>query len=162
MTGIPIVNNGLWVEIYYLLMIIIVAGFAGYDSKYKRVPNRALAYFIPYMCLSLPINRLSPEIQPVGEIIVNAILGTAFGGTILLAAAVATNGGIGGGDIKLMFLLGFVYGPFGILLILLIAASSALLFGLLKKLFSREKTIRLAFVPFILLGCAVTTLLKFM
>lgn len=161
MTGIPTVNSEIPAVAYYLLLILIVAVFACYDLKHKRVPNRALAYFMPYVCLSLPINYFFFEIKPAGTLPGSAILGAAFGGMIMMAAALATNGGIGGGDIKLTFLLGLVYGPYGILLILLIAAPSALLIGLFKKLFYGEKTIRLALVPFILFGCIFATLLKF-
>lgn len=84
-----------------------------------------------------------------------------MGGTILLAAALATKGGIGGGDIKLTFLLGLVYGPYDILIILFIATVSALFFGVMKRFRYGEKAIRLAFVPFIFFACVVTTVLKF-
>lgn len=162
MTGTPTVNNGLWAAAYYLLLLLMIAVFADYDIQHKRVPNQALASFMPYACLSLPINYLSFEIKSVGGLLGSAILGAVFGGMALMAAALATKGGIGGGDIMLTFLLGLVYGPYGILLILFIAAPSALLFGLIKRLFCGEKAIRLAFVPFILFGCALATLLKFM
>jgi len=156
------VNNGIWGAAYYLLLLLIVAALAVHDVQYRRVPDLALAYFAPYVCLSLPVNYFTFGFQSFGIFLGDVLLGAFLGGITLLAAALATKGGIGGGDIKLTFLLGIVYGHCGILLILFIAAPSALLFGLIKRLFCGEKTIRLAFVPFILFGCVLTTLLKFM
>lgn len=45
MTGIPIENN-LWTA-YLLTIFFVVAGFAVYDVLYRRVPDRALVFFIP-------------------------------------------------------------------------------------------------------------------
>jgi len=44
-------------------------------------------------------------------------MGFLFGGLLLLIAAMVSNNGIGGGDIKLAALLGILYGPYGVLFI---------------------------------------------
>ena len=44
MTGIPIENN-LWTA-YLLTIFFVVAGFAVYDVLYRRVPDRALVFFM--------------------------------------------------------------------------------------------------------------------
>lgn len=53
-------------------------------------------------------------------------MGFLFGGLLLLIAAMVSNNGIGGGDIKLAALLGILYGPYGVLFILAAASLSAL------------------------------------
>lgn len=50
MTGIPIENN-LWTA-YLLTIFFVVAGFAVYDVLYRRVPDRALVFFIPLASLA--------------------------------------------------------------------------------------------------------------
>ena len=50
MTGIPIENN-LWTA-YLLTIFFVVAGFAVYDVLYRRVPDRALVFFIPLAALA--------------------------------------------------------------------------------------------------------------
>ena len=50
MTGIPIENN-LWTA-YLLTIFFVVAGFAVYDVLYRRVPDRALVFFIPLAAVS--------------------------------------------------------------------------------------------------------------
>ena len=50
MTGIPIENN-LWTA-YLLTIFFVVVGFAVYDVLYRRVPDRALVFFIPLASLA--------------------------------------------------------------------------------------------------------------
>ena len=50
MTGIPI-ENSLWTA-YLLTIFFVVAGFAVYDVLYRRVPDRALVFFIPLAALA--------------------------------------------------------------------------------------------------------------
>ena len=50
MTGIPIENN-LWTA-YLLTIFFVVVGFAVYDVLYRRVPDRALVFFIPLAALA--------------------------------------------------------------------------------------------------------------
>ena len=54
MTGIPI-ENSLWTA-YLLTIFFVVAGFAVYDVLYRRVPDRALVFFIPLAALA-PVLR---------------------------------------------------------------------------------------------------------
>ena len=50
MTGTPIENN-VWTG-YLLIIFLVVAGFAVYDTLYRRVPDRALAFFLPLAALA--------------------------------------------------------------------------------------------------------------
>ena len=45
MTGIPI-ENSIW-SAYLLTAFLVIVGFAFYDIFHRRVPDRALVFFIP-------------------------------------------------------------------------------------------------------------------
>lgn len=157
MITIPAVSNGQ--QAYYILLLLILTAFALYDIEHKRVPDLALACFLPFVLLSLPVNGLSAGIELLPFWLM-PLFGFLSGGGVLLAAAMATNGGIGGGDIKLAALAGFVYGPYGILFALFFAAPLALLFGLWERRRPGNRCFSLPFVPFLAMGCCAAAILK--
>ena len=101
MTGIPIENN-LWTA-YLLTIFFVVAGFAVYDVLYRRVPDRALVFFIPLASLAPVLQGyflLNHGLPPLflWPVATHALVGALLGFCIPLAAALATNGtGLGGG-----------------------------------------------------------------
>ena len=103
-----------------LLTLGYLIGLSVYDIRYKRVRNTSLLLLLPAVFL-IGIT----EIRSAGDML-SFLLGGLSGGGILLAAAMATKGGIGGGDIKLMTLLGLMAGLTDTLLILMIASILAL------------------------------------
>jgi len=162
--GIPTVNS-IFLNGYLLLFLLILCGFAIYDIRYKRVPNKALIFFAPIALMSPVVLILSEGGWPVHAVplLLNvsvAMLGAFLGGGILLLAGLISGGGIGGGDIKLAAVLGFVYGPFGITGILLVAAPAAMVYSVIRRKRSGGQTLHLAFVPFILLGSFLLTAIK--
>lgn len=87
------------------------------------------------------------------------ILGASIGGGILLAIAVLSNGGMGGGDIKLMFAAGFFLGFNQTLLVLFIAfVTGGILGGLLLYTGKKEKKSPIPFGPFLALGILIACL----
>lgn len=167
MIGTPIVNN-FWVLGYYLLILAAVTALAIYDIMKRTVPNKALIIFSTVALAAPLVNSLDPNSSEIFRSITviplrTASLGAIVGFTVLLAAAIASDGGngVGGGDIKLAAVLGFVYGPAPILYILLIASLLAMPIGLIIKSKSGGQMLRLPFVPFIAVGCLTATILKF-
>ena len=134
---------------YFAVLLSGLTALSLYDLKHRRVPNWALAIFIPAALLSLFLSPLHPEPLPAGLL---AAAGLLLGGCILLGVAMTTKGGVGGGDIKLCALLGFVAGPFGILVILFLATLLAMGMGGLFKLSFHEKLVNIPFVPFLTMG----------
>ena len=149
MTGIPTVNsmisNG-----YFWLAWCLTAGFAIYDVKTRRVPDRALFVFCAYAFwapfLRYPgISGGTEDAWAFGSSLMCAAAGFLL---LLFAALVSKEGaGIGGGDIKLTAVLGYVYGPYRLAGILLTAS---LLASLAAFLFRKQKSI--PFVPFLAAG----------
>lgn len=156
MIGTPIAVS-LPLTIYFELLLAVLFGLAVYDIRRKRVPNVALAFFIPFALVSVV---LLSEYRSIEDCIFYAAAGFLVGGLIPLITAMLTNGGIGGGDIKLCALLGIIAGPYGILLILFVATLLAMAAGGIQHFIFRVKAEKLAFVPCLSVGVAVFILLN--
>lgn len=92
-----------------LLVIITVS-----DITYMLIPNKIL---LPFAILLL-IGRLFSPLAPWWDTFLGATLG--FG--VLLLIALLSKGGMGGGDIKLFFVIGLVLGSYVTLLTLFLAS----------------------------------------
>ncbi|TKI71603.1 prepilin peptidase [Lysinibacillus mangiferihumi] len=101
-----------------LLVIVVVS-----DIAYMLIPDKVLLCFLPL----LVIGRILAPLTPWWDSIVGAVVG--FG--ILYSIAVVSRGGMGGGDIKLFFLVGLVLGTIHTLLTLLIAAVIGMVVGMI-------------------------------
>ena len=162
MTGIPTVSS-VWYGAYHLLIPTIVTALAVYDVLNKRVPNMALVCFIP-VALAAPFINTAQAGTSAATLMffLLAVLGAIGGFVVLMAAAIVSKGGdgVGGGDIKLAAVLGFIYGPYDIIGILLIASLLAMPAGLYRKKASGGQILRLPFVPFLAVGCLTVTTIK--
>ena len=142
--------NSLWI-CYHSLSLLCLAAFAEYDIRHRKIKNAALIPFFFWCLLSIPVNLSMVPIIPA-FCFLEAVMGFLFGGLLLLIAAMVSNNGIGGGDIKLAALLGILYGPYGVLFILTAASLSALAFQALERFFYYRKLTSLPFAPFLFLG----------
>ena len=123
-----------------LFMIITVS-----DLKYMLIPDKILLVFAGVFL----IERIFIPLTPWWD----SLLGAAIGFTLLLIIAIVSKGGMGGGDIKLFALIGFVVGTKTMLLSFMLATFYGAFFGiigLLFKLVKRGKPI--PFGPFIAAG----------
>src|SRR5690554_5483599 len=128
-----------------LFMIITVS-----DLKYMLIPNKVLLFFLPIFILYRVFNPLTPWWD--------SILGAFLGFGILYLLAVISRGGMGGGDIKLYFVLGLLLGTKLTMLSLFFSSLIGTMFGIgqiIGKSFKKRKPI--PFGPFI----AVGTILSF-
>ena len=162
-----------------LLVFACIAGFAAYDLRTRRVPDKALLLFSP-IALAAPFldalvsslaadtfavqGRLgacmgiSPAMAPpeaAGTSLaqfLSSLTGGATGFLILFAAAMASPGGcgVGGGDIKLAAVMGFAYGPSRMAAILLIASGLAAIAALIMNHRNRHtNTQKMLSLPFV-------------
>ncbi|MFJ7735038.1 prepilin peptidase [Lysinibacillus sp. NPDC097287] len=100
-----------------LLVIIVVS-----DVAYMLIPDKVLLFFLPL----LVIGRMVSPLTPWWDSLLGAFV--LFG--ILYSIAVLSRGGMGGGDIKLFFLIGLVLGTLGSLLTLFLAAVIGMIVGI--------------------------------
>ncbi|WP_339261869.1 prepilin peptidase [Lysinibacillus sp. FSL K6-3209] len=106
-----------------LLLISLLAIVVVSDIAYMLMPDKVLLCFLPL----LVIGRMLAPLTPWWD----SIVGAVFGFGILYSIAVVSRGGIGGGDIKLFFLLGLVLGTINTLLTLFIAAFIGMVVGII-------------------------------
>lgn len=126
-----------------LLIIIVVS-----DVVYMLIPDKILLVFLPF----LVAGRILSPLDPWWDSLLGAFV--SFG--ILLLIAILSKGGIGGGDIKLFFLIGLVLGTLKSLLTLFIASILGMIFGviILKARGKGTKT-PVAFGPAIALAAVI-------
>lgn len=123
-----------------LLVIVFIA-----DLHYMLIPNKILLFFMPI----LVIERLFIS----EETLLSMILGLTIGFFIPYLIAVISKGGMGGGDIKLLAVLGFVLGWKQLLLAFFLSTFYGAIIGgylLATKKKSRKEPI--PFGPFIVFG----------
>lgn len=98
----------------------------------------------------------------MGMTVMVAALGAVSAFCILLMAAMISQGGtgIGGGDIKLAAVMGFIYDPSRISLILLLASFFAAIAAVVIRMGGKKEPISLPFVPFLAFGSAVVTAIQ--
>ena len=157
MIGILSVNKLLIT--YHALTLLFLAGVALYDKRHHRIRNAALLAFLPWCLLSpLLMYFTFPGLSPAYWGIRSAA-GFLAGFVLLLAVSLATNGGIGGGDIKLVALLGIPFGVSGLMAALALSCIYALIHLGIRKAFQKKPAENIPFAPYLFFGCATAMLL---
>jgi leader peptidase (prepilin peptidase)/N-methyltransferase len=129
------------------LMLIVVVS----DLYYQVVPDKVLLVFLPIIL----ILRIIGDFMPWYESLIGGVLG--FGFMYLIAwygEKRFKKQALGGGDIKLYFIIGLFLGYNLVFLSLFFASVVGLLFGLIV----RKKSGYIPFVPFIFVGSMITYL----
>jgi len=103
---------------FSLLLIIVVS-----DLQYMLIPDKVLLFFLPFLL----VGRIVSPLEPWWDALLGAIIGFA----ILYLIAVISKGGMGGGDIKLFFLIGLVLGTVKTLLTLFVASVIGMIIGII-------------------------------
>lgn len=135
------------VAFYGLLMGILIAATLT-DLGCRVIPNRLLAAGLAGGALLFPWARPMPGRQ--------ALAGLLVCGTAMFVLAVASRGGIGGGDVKLAAVAGFFLGPWPALLALFlsfVAGGAAGAFLLISGRKGPKDTV--PFGPYIALGSVI-------
>ncbi|MDQ1851711.1 prepilin peptidase [Bacillus stercoris] len=84
--------------VFFSLLIIVAVT----DLHYMLIPNRILIFFLPFLVAARLISPLDSWYA--------GLLGGAAGFLFLALISTITHGGVGGGDIKLFAVIGFVLG----------------------------------------------------
>lgn len=135
-------SDELWIgwTVISLFMIILVS-----DVAYMLIPDKILLFFM----VIFMILRVSYPLSPWWD----SIVGASVGFSLLLLIAVVSKGGMGGGDIKLFAVIGFVLGTKIVLLSFLFASFYGAFFGIIGMLTGilKKKTL-IPFGPYIVFG----------
>ncbi|WHY84881.1 A24 family peptidase [Neobacillus novalis] len=123
-----------------MFMIIVVS-----DIHYMLIPDKILIWFAGIFLLERIVWPLNPWWD--------SLVGAATGFTLLLLIAIVSKGGMGGGDVKLYGLLGFVLGFKLVLLSFFLSTLYGAVLGGLAQLFRIVKKRQpIPFGPFIAAG----------
>jgi len=142
--GVSLHGLVLFTFVSALLTIVFI------DIDHQIIPDTIT---LPGIVLGLAVSVLVPEMQ-----VINSLIGIASGGGILLAIALAYHAltkkeGMGGGDIKLLAMIGAVIGWKGVLFTVFIASVTGALVGILVMLRSQKGLqTPLPFGPFLSIG----------
>jgi leader peptidase (prepilin peptidase) / N-methyltransferase len=138
-------TSEIWVgwTLVSLFIIITVS-----DIKYMLIPDKILLFFAGIFLLERILIPLTPWWD--------SLLGAAVGFFLLLIISFASKGGMGGGDIKLYALIGFVLGTKLVLMSLFISTFLGAIIGMIGiglGIFKRKEPI--PFGPFIAVGTLI-------
>lgn len=157
-TGIPNVSSLLF--FYHALTMLPLAGFAFYDYRHHRIRNAALLAFLPWCLLYIPLACSFCPWITIPAILLHCVMGFLSGFLLLFSVSFATNGGIGGGDIKLAALLGIPFGASGLMAALALSCLFALIHIGIRKACKRKPAGNIPFAPYLLFGCMAMILLQ--
>ncbi|MCW3490291.1 prepilin peptidase [Dethiobacter alkaliphilus] len=121
------------------------------DIDHQIIPNRLVLLLLGYTLL---IQVVWPQVAWS-----DALLGGLLGGGLFLFLAVVSGGGMGGGDIKLVAVLGLWYGWAQLLLLMFLAfLGGGLIGGILLILEIKKRKDGIPFGPFLVLAAFVVTM----
>lgn len=145
---------------YHALTLLFLTGFALYDKRHHRIRNAALLAFLPWCLLSPLLMYHSFPGLSLAYWGIRSAMGLLAGFVLLLAVSLATNGGIGGGDIKLVALLGIPFGVSGLMAVLALSCLLALAHLGIRKAYKKKPAERIPFAPYLFFGCLTAMLLQ--
>lgn len=146
----------------YMLSVVLLAGMtlaAFYDVKAHRIPNRLLKWLLA-IWVALMAGVVLTDVETGLALSLNALGGGIFAGLIFLACYLLTKGQLGGGDVKLVFVMGLYLTGANILTAVLYGMIFCCFYSvvqLIRKKITMKDGVPLA--PFLYLGVCVTLVL---
>lgn len=151
--------SNLWLACRLVTAACLIA-FAIRDAKSHLIRNRSLLWFLPW-CLSCVFFRMFEGAPPAAALL-SGIGGFLAGGLPLLFISAATDGGIGGGDVKLTALLGMIAGPSGILDLLILSCLTALIRLFAMRIRQGKWPASIPFAPYLAAAWLLQTALAYL
>lgn len=157
----PVKINGLY-DLSFALWLIIITGFVAlfyYDIKWFRLPTVIIYTLIPVSLLIALLNI--SKSNDITKSIVNLVLSVLIGGGIFFLIYQFSSGKyIGGGDVRLGWLLGILaMTPDKSLLIIFLASIIGSIYSLILIALNKlKKNSLIAFGPFLIMAAYITQL----
>lgn len=150
-----------WETLYFGLWLVLLIGLMSlvvYDLRWMLLPNKIVftLYWIAGVMILVQMLAVG-SVEPLWRAVIGVIVG---GGLFYLLFQISNGRWIGGGDVKLGFLLGAVVGgPEQALLMLFIASLLGSLFSIPLLLSKKaNKGTRIPFGPFLIMGTFIVQL----
>ncbi len=143
--------------VMWLYILAAMIALAVYDIRWYLLPDKMLLpLIIPASALALANGVINHSLQPVVGPIAAALL---FGGFFYSLAAVSKGKWMGGGDIKLAFVMGLILGLQKTALAMLLAFNSAAIVGVFLILLKiKKRRDYIPFGPFLIAGTIIAYL----
>lgn len=156
MTGILSVSN--LFTLYHIITLIFILLFAIYDQRHHKICNKPLLAFFIWCLFSIPVAIWAEPASPCYLPVLKSILGFVTGFMILFCVALITKGGVGGGDIKLVAVLGIPFGAAGLLAVLFLSSVIAMVCILILDRLDKLDMEHIPFAPYLFVGSLIYTL----
>lgn len=141
--------NQYLIKYLFIFSLLIVVTFI--DIKYHIIPNKLMLVLFIWV---LGWQFIAPEIS-----LYQAVLGSIIGGGLFFLVAIVSGGGMGGGDIKLMFSAGFLLGTTHTTLVIFLASLIGGVFGgALLAIGIKKRKDPIPFGPFLSLAIFLASL----
>lgn len=141
----------------WLVVLVVVIALAVYDLKWMLLPNKLMT---PLLIIGLVFMATAAYMSKDWRLLIDCLIaGFAASGFFLALFAISSGKWMGGGDVKLVFVIGIILGVSKTLVALLIAFNSAALLSIvliLGKKLGRKSL--LPFGPFLIAGLIVSQL----
>lgn len=160
--GISDIAIMILISIFIGLMLSLFLFFALYDVKHKIVPNKVIIPAIVFtlflniilaVAVHLKLNCVFLDVFGDFNLLWNTLSGL-FGGIFIAIVIILTKGkGMGGGDLKLMVLMGFVLGWQRLIIAFYIAVFTGSFIGIIWGIYKKKiKGLKIPFAVFLALG----------
>lgn len=134
----------------FFLCLLLAISFI--DIDFRRIPNVLLG-------IGLAAGIISKLLDPAGRALsswIEAGWGMLLGGGVMLLIYIGARGAIGAGDLKLMIMVGFFVGKYGVLAAMMMGFIMGGVYGLLMILLRRlSRKDMIPFGPFLSLAAAI-------
>lgn len=144
--------------VYWLIFLVGFIALMVYDFRWMRLPNK-IVYPLLWLAVSQVI-IISAIRGDISGLLVAAFGSVALGGLFYCLFQISAGKWIGGGDVKLGFVLGLLAGGFLESMLILFIASIIGTLGSLPMLTKGKKGLkkRIPFGPMLILGCLIVYL----
>lgn len=152
--GWGIIIFGIWLAALVGLVALIV-----YDLRWMLLPNKIIGPLVVLATLSLMVEAIF--ISPSVEVFISGLAGALVGGGVFYVIFQVSKGRwIGGGDVKLGFLLGLLVGEPGLAFLVLFIASllGTILIVPLVAIKHVPAKARIPFGPFLIMAAVLSRL----
>ncbi len=150
-------------SVFYMVFLSVIVVITFIDIDYQIIPDRitlpgiliGLISAVLFLPDPLLINHSGADSVPLG--LSGALIGLITGGGLFYSIAVLSKGGMGGGDIKMMAMVGASLGWKSVLMTTFMGSLIGSVYGIgLMLLRGKDRKTKIPFGPFLSVGALIT------